>query len=98
MPIAHLMEDLYRRGVETLLASWEAYARGSRGATVIRAPGVTSAVFPEEPERSVFNNAVLARALGPAQRAEVLDAMAQAYASASVARFAAWVHESDEAM
>ena len=90
--------ELYERGVQTLLASWEEYARGSHGAAVIRGVGVTSAVFPEEPERSVYNNAVLDRGLGPAQRAEALGAMAMAYASASVDRFAAWVHESDEAM
>lgn len=27
--------DLYRRGCETLLASWEEYARGALGAAVI---------------------------------------------------------------
>jgi ribosomal protein S18 acetylase RimI-like enzyme len=90
--------DLYERGVQTLLASWEEYARGSQGAAVIRAAGVASAVFPQEPERSVFNNAVLERGLDPHRRAEAIDAMATAYASASVDRFAAWVHESDEAM
>ena len=57
-------ERLYARGVQTLLASWAAYARGSRGAAVIRSAGVASAVFPEEPERSVYNNAVLERGLG----------------------------------
>ena len=45
---------LYLRGSDTLLASWEAYARGATGAAVHRLPGV--------------------------------------------ARFAAWVHESDEPM
>jgi GNAT superfamily N-acetyltransferase len=92
------VNDLYARGVATLLASWEAYARGSRGAAVIRSAGVTSAVFPDEPERSVFNNAVLERDLGAAQRSVALDGLAAAYASASVDRYAAWVHESDEAM
>jgi ribosomal protein S18 acetylase RimI-like enzyme len=90
--------DLYARGVQTLLASWEEYARGSHGAAVIRGAGVATAVFPEEPERSVYNNAVLERGLDPARRAEAIDAMATAYASASVDRFAAWVHESDQAM
>jgi ribosomal protein S18 acetylase RimI-like enzyme len=65
---------------------------------VIRSAGVASAVFPEEPERSVYNNAVLERGLGAAQRTKALDALAAAYASASVERYAAWVHESDEAM
>jgi len=55
-------------------------------------------VFPDEPERSVFNNAVLERDLGGAQRTAALDALANAYASTSVDRYAAWVHESDEAM
>ena len=91
-------ERLYARGVQTLLASWAAYARGSRGAAVIRSAGVASAVFPEEPERSVYNNAVLERGLGHAQRTEALSALAAAYASASVERYAAWVHESDETM
>ena len=90
--------DLYRRGAETLVASWEAYARGSHGAAVIRSPGVATAVFPNEPERGVYNNALLERDLGASERADALDAMEAAYASAGVDRFAAWVHESDGAM
>jgi GNAT superfamily N-acetyltransferase len=83
-------EALYARGVATLLACWEAIARGSAGAAVHRLPGLSAAVFPSEPERSVYNNAVLA---GP----EALDAMEAAYASAGVQRLAAWAHESDGA-
>ena len=64
---------LRRRSVpprsETLVASWEAYARGSHGAAVIRSPGVATAVFPNEPERGVYNNALLERGLGPRARA-----------------------------
>jgi ribosomal protein S18 acetylase RimI-like enzyme len=86
--------DLYRIGSETVVASFEAYARGARDAAVIRAPGVSAAVFPHPPERAVYNNAVL----DPGAGAEALDAMEAAYASAGVDRFAAWVHESDEAM
>ena len=33
--------ELYLRGNDTLLASWEAYARGAVGAAVKRLPGVT---------------------------------------------------------
>jgi ribosomal protein S18 acetylase RimI-like enzyme len=87
--------DLYRRGVETLLASWESYARGSLGAELIRLRGVSAAVFPDEPERGVYNNAVLDRDLRAADRAEAVATMEDAYADAGVARFAAWVHESD---
>jgi hypothetical protein len=43
--------ELYRRGRDTLLASWEAYACGAVGAGVKRLPGVTVAVFPDKPER-----------------------------------------------
>jgi ribosomal protein S18 acetylase RimI-like enzyme len=86
---------LYERGAATLLACWEAIAAGSAGAAVLRLPGVAAAVFPHEPERSVYNNALLDRGLRPAERAAALDAMEAAYAAAGVARFAAWAHESD---
>jgi hypothetical protein len=65
---------------------------------VQRFPGVDIAVFPNEPERAVYNNALLTRDLMAAERKAVVDAMEAAYAGAGVARFAAWVHESDEAM
>jgi hypothetical protein len=90
--------DLYLRGTETLLASWEEYARGATGAAVQRFPGVATAVSPNEPERAVYNNAPLERDLAAAERAHALDAMEAAYAAAGVTRFAAWVHESDQAM
>ena len=60
--------------------------------------GVAAAVFPHEPERSVYNNALLERGLGAGRRAEAVDAMEAAYAAAGVADFAAWVHESDAPM
>src|SRR5262249_8446879 len=88
---------LYRRGAATLVASWEAYARGATGATVRRAPGVAAAVFPHEPERGVYNNALLERDLAATERAQALDAMEAAYATAGVTRFAAWLHESGTA-
>jgi GNAT superfamily N-acetyltransferase len=88
--------DLYARGAQTLVASWEAYAGGADAALVVRSPGVAAAVFPRGPARAVYNNALLDRDLGHAERAAALDAMEAAYASAGVTRFAAWVHESDE--
>ena len=90
--------DLYIRGAATLLASWEEYARGSAEATLRRLSGVAAAVFPSDPERAVYNNALLDRGLGPGQRAAALDAMEATYRSAGVDRYAAWVHESDEDM
>jgi ribosomal protein S18 acetylase RimI-like enzyme len=98
MTLALTDTDLYQRGAETLVASWDVCAAGARGAAVIRGPGVRSGVFPHGPERDVFNNALLERDLPADARAAALDAMEAAYASASVDRFAAWVHESDEPM
>jgi ribosomal protein S18 acetylase RimI-like enzyme len=95
---AVLDTDLMVRGTQTMLASWAAYADGSPGAAVLRLGGVTAAVFPAEPERSVYNNALLAPDLDRTERADALDAMESAYASAAVPRFAAWVREADRAM
>jgi len=91
-------DELYVRGSATLLASWEAYARGSAGAAVRRLSGVSAAVFPAGPERGVYNNALLDRDLGATARTLAVDAMEAAYKSAGIERFAAWVHESDDAM
>jgi ribosomal protein S18 acetylase RimI-like enzyme len=90
--------ELYQRGCQTLLASWDEYARGSTDAAVRRLPGVAVAVFPCEPERGVYNNALLEMGREPRQRAQALDAMEKAYADKAVTRFAAWAHESDRAM
>jgi ribosomal protein S18 acetylase RimI-like enzyme len=91
-------DDLYVRGAATLLASWEEYVRGSFGAALKRLDGVAAAVFPSDPERAVYNNALLDRDLGPTERATAVDAMEAGYDSAGVDRYAAWVHESDEGM
>jgi GNAT superfamily N-acetyltransferase len=91
-------DDLYARGAATLVASWAQYARGAAGAAVQRLDGVAAAVFPAGPERAIYNNALLDRDLGPAERAVAVDAMAAAYRSAGVERYAAWAHESDEGM
>jgi ribosomal protein S18 acetylase RimI-like enzyme len=90
--------DLYVRGIATLVASWEVTARGSRGAAVERLRGGSAAVFPVDPERQLYNNAVPDRDLGPADRGEALAAIEAAYSAAEVDRFAVWMHESDEAM
>ena len=90
--------DLYLRGANTLLASWEQYARGATGAAVRRFPGVATAVFPYDPERSVYNNALLVRDLAASERAHAISDMEAAYERAGITRFAAWVHERDEAM
>jgi hypothetical protein len=80
--------DLYLRGGETLLASWKAYAAGSAGAEMMRSPGVAAAVFPTEPERGVYNNALLEQDLAAGERLRALDAMEAVYAAAEVTHFA----------
>jgi GNAT superfamily N-acetyltransferase len=91
-------DDLYIRGAATLVASWREYTRGSAGAALKRLDGVSAAAFPSDPERAVYNNALLDRDLGRTERAAAVDAMEAAYDSAAVDRYAAWVHESDEGM
>jgi ribosomal protein S18 acetylase RimI-like enzyme len=88
--------ELYRRGSATLLASWEEYARGAHRAELRRLGGVAAAVFPEGPERDVYNNALLDQDMSRDERSLALDTMEATYAAAGVTRFAAWAHEADE--
>jgi GNAT superfamily N-acetyltransferase len=90
--------ELYTRSSNTLIASWEAYACGAVRASVKRLPGVAAALFPEEPERAFYNNALLDRDLSPIAHADAVDVMQAAYRAAGITHFAAWVHESDRAM
>jgi GNAT superfamily N-acetyltransferase len=90
--------EFYARGAATLVASWEEYAGQAVAAALVRGPGVAVAVFPFEPERSVYNNALFERDLDAVERANAVDAMEAAYAQAGILSFAAWVHESDAAM
>lgn len=85
----------YDRGARTLVASWQAYARGASHARVHRVPGAAIAVFRDGPERDVYNNALPGRDLDDDARAAVLEAVEQVYAEAGIARFATWAHESD---
>lgn len=86
---------LYRRTTATLLASWAEDARGSAGAELVLSDGFAAAVFPSEPERSIFNNALLDRGLGGAKRRRAIDGIRSVYAEAGIGRYAAWAHESD---
>lgn len=90
--------ELYRRGARTLVASWQEYARGAIGAVVRCMPGAVAGVFPQGPESAVYNNTLLEPGLAVEQRADALAQMEAVYAAAGVARFAAWVHEGDDAM
>ena len=91
-------DDLYDRGAATLIASWEEYARGAADASLERLGGLAAGVFPNGPERGVYNNALFERDLATGSRASAIDAMEATYAARSIEKFAAWVHESDRAM
>jgi ribosomal protein S18 acetylase RimI-like enzyme len=88
--------ELFARGAETLVASWNEYARWSTGAAVHRLAGVDVAVFPSEPERAVYNNALVTQDLPNRARADALAALERAYAKAGVTRFAVWAVEHDD--
>jgi ribosomal protein S18 acetylase RimI-like enzyme len=90
-------DDLYRRGMATLVASWAACARGTPGATMLHAFGGVFAGFPREPETASTTTHTWCATSRPV-RADALAAMAAAYAAAGVRRFAAWVHEDDAAL
>jgi len=83
--------NLYRRGAETLVASWAAYARAAPDAAVHVAPGVAAAIFPHEPERGIYNNVIV-------EDASALDEVEAVYAAAGVTRYAVWVHDGDNTL
>ena len=87
--------ELYTRSAATLVASWGEYARGAPGAALRLIRGAAVGVFPHEPERSIYNNALLDCRFGEADRDATLDAIADLYAKAGVDKYAVWVHESD---
>jgi|SRR5215207_4229508 len=90
--------DLYLRGAQTLVGSWEAYARGPDGVEVIRSPGVAIAVFPSEPERAFLQQrAARARPLlfGAGERLGQDGGCVRVRRGRPLCRL---VHESDEAM
>lgn len=91
-------DDLYGSGVATLLTMWGELARTSRDAVVRRLPSLAAAVFPHDPERIYYNNAILSQNGTAAERRRAVTALEEVYAEAGVTRFAAWVHESDQAM
>jgi ribosomal protein S18 acetylase RimI-like enzyme len=88
---------LYERMQANLIASWDEYAAGSPGARVERMNDATVALFPRGPEREVYNNAVLARALDRPTAVEAIDAVEDAYSNADVERYAVWAHEEEAA-
>jgi GNAT superfamily N-acetyltransferase len=92
-----LAETLYRRQAATLVASWRVDASHSPGAGVVEAAGAAICLFPAEPERGIFNNALLDRGIDAAAAARAIDAVEATYREAGIDRYAVWAHESEPA-
>lgn len=78
----------------SLLAFWEAYARGATGAgaRVHRGEHATAGVFPARPESAIFNNAVVHPR---AELAPALREISAVYAEAGIDRWATWTLSGD---
>ena len=92
-----LAETLYRRQAATLVASWRVDARHSAGAAVVEEAGAAICLFPAEPERGIFNNALLDRGMDAVAVARAVDAVEASYRDAGIDRYAVWAHESEPA-
>ena len=88
-------EEQYGRMAEGLVAASRHFAAASTGAFVIDEPGVSIDVFPTEPDRTIYNNALFDRGLATDARRAALDAMEAVYLQAGVDGYAAWAHETD---
>jgi ribosomal protein S18 acetylase RimI-like enzyme len=88
---------LYERQARSLVASWAGYATASDGAAVYTDAGADIGVFPSEPERSFYNNALMSRGRDVEANASALDAIEARYARARIDSYAVWIHESDAA-
>jgi ribosomal protein S18 acetylase RimI-like enzyme len=89
--------ELAERNRRTLLACFDQDAHGSRGARVVRSPGIAVAVFVTPPEGEYLNNAVLEASASEAERAAAVAFAEDEYAAAGVAEFAIWIDELDDA-
>jgi GNAT superfamily N-acetyltransferase len=88
--------ELYRRGLATVVSGWERFARSVRGAAVHRLRHADVAVFPDAPESVYYNNAVLRRGRTSAEREPALAALERLYAAGGVGEYAVWVHEDED--
>jgi GNAT superfamily N-acetyltransferase len=87
--------DLDAIGTATLLAAWEEYAAGTATGAVHRHDGVAVGVFPDDPERAVYNNAVLEPGRSARATAAAVDVLEEEYRAAGVTAFAAWTRATD---
>jgi GNAT superfamily N-acetyltransferase len=72
---------------------WPAFAAATRGGSRLDLPGLSAAIVPAMPQRSVMNCVVYDDADALAAN---LDRLGAAYDDAGVAAWTVWVHEGDE--
>src|SRR3954452_20604326 len=78
-----------------LLESWARCAAGSPGASVVRLDDAAVAIFPDSPERAIYNNALLARGSDGHHENRADQTLERFYAAEGVSAYAGWVHESE---
>ena len=90
--------ELSDRGTATLVASWQEYAGEAVGATLRRLPASRAGRLRMGPSAPSTTTPSSTANLTVAEWATAIEAMEDAYASAGITRYAAWVREHDEAM
>lgn len=75
-----------------MVGFWRMMAPATRGGSLIERPGLTAAVVPATPGRSVFNSVIYT---DPEAVAPCLEELADAYAEAGVRAWTVWVPEDD---
>ena len=89
-------DELWHRMAAGLIAASRHFAAAATGAFVVDEPGVSIDVFPNPPDRAIYNNALFDRGLDAAARRAAVAALEAAYADAGVDGYAAWTHETDQ--
>jgi len=97
MPTNATNDEPYERLAATMVAAWARSAERTPKAKLDAIAGASVAIFPSGPERDVYNNALLDRALGQPAASEAAAEIARIYAAAGVESYAIWVHESERA-
>ena len=85
--------DAYRRMLASMRATAELQARGAPDSRVLHLDGVTAAITPAAPDRSVLNGVIVEDF---DQLEGALDRLAAAYAEAGVRAWTVWVPEHEQ--
>jgi GNAT superfamily N-acetyltransferase len=87
-------QELRRRAVSSVHLEVEAFGSAAPGSRLIRHEGLTAALVPAAPERSVFNSVQYE---SPAALAVHLDQLSKSYEDEGVRAWTVWVPDADRA-